>query len=106
MKFLLTTVGTAGDLNPFLDLGRALREQGDTPVFVTAPMYRDKIAGAGFAWRAVDFSWDLAQIAEDPALMDPMTGALTVWRSLYRPSQAPTYRAVAQGWSKPSTRIE
>ena len=50
---VLATLGSLGDLHPFIALGRALRARGANVVMACASEYRDKVEGADLVFRAV-----------------------------------------------------
>jgi rhamnosyltransferase subunit B len=49
-KVVLATVGSLGDLHPFIALGQALRRENLTVVLACASEYRGKVAAAGIAF--------------------------------------------------------
>ena len=49
-KVVLATVGSLGDLHPFIALGLALRALGMNPVIACSPEYRAKVEAAGIAF--------------------------------------------------------
>ncbi len=70
-RIVLATVGSLGDLHPFIALGRALAAQGCEVVVAAAADYQRKVDGAGLRFHPVrpgfadlqrDLSMDLAQI--------------------------------------------
>lgn len=52
-KILLSTLGSPGDLHPFLAIGRALQAAGHAPVIATGGIYRKAIEAAGLAFHEV-----------------------------------------------------
>ena len=52
-KIVLATVGTLGDLHPFIALALRLKELGCTPVIATAPDYQSRVEAAGIAFHPV-----------------------------------------------------
>ncbi len=50
-RIVISTVGSAGDLNPFLALGLGLRERGHDVLFAVEERMSDTLRGAGFAVR-------------------------------------------------------
>jgi UDP:flavonoid glycosyltransferase YjiC (YdhE family) len=51
MKFVMTPVGSSGDVHPFIGLGRALRSRGHDVVIVTAGTFEQVVQGAGLEFR-------------------------------------------------------
>ena len=52
-RIILSTIGSLGDLHPFIALGLALRERGARVVLASAAEYRLKVECAGLEFRAV-----------------------------------------------------
>jgi UDP:flavonoid glycosyltransferase YjiC (YdhE family) len=60
---VLATLGTLGDLHPFMALALALRDRGVHPVIATSTEYRDKVTAAGIEFQPVKPSF--AEIERD-----------------------------------------
>jgi rhamnosyltransferase subunit B len=60
-KVVLATVGSLGDLHPFIALGVALREQGVNAVIACAEDYRGKVETAGVGFHALRPGFDEMQ---------------------------------------------
>jgi rhamnosyltransferase subunit B len=52
-KVLLATLGSLGDLHPFIALARALQQVGCTPTIASLPEYDSRVRAAGIAFCAV-----------------------------------------------------
>ncbi len=52
-RIVLATVGTLGDLNPFIAVAMRLLERGYEPIIASSPQYRDNVAAAGLEFHAV-----------------------------------------------------
>jgi UDP:flavonoid glycosyltransferase YjiC (YdhE family) len=52
-RVILATLGSLGDLHPFMAVALALRARGFTPVIATAADYRAKVEAAGIAFHAM-----------------------------------------------------
>ena len=48
-KIVLATLGSLGDLHPFMALALGLRARGADPVLATSEDYRSKVTAAGIA---------------------------------------------------------
>jgi UDP:flavonoid glycosyltransferase YjiC (YdhE family) len=92
-KVVLATVGTLGDLHPFLALALALRDLGFVPVMACAAEYRAKIEAAGIAFHAVRPSYADVQreLGMDRAELTRQT--LAQGRFLFRKLLFPDLRA-------------
>ena len=85
MRVLLTTIGSFGDLNPYIGLGLALKRRGHHPVLAVANAYRSHVEAAGLECRPVGphgdpFDRDLAE-----RIMHPLRGAEYLVRDLLMP---------------------
>ena len=58
MKIVLATLGSLGDLYPFIALGLALRELGHEPILATHAEFRDLVEPTGLAFSAIRPSHD------------------------------------------------
>jgi UDP:flavonoid glycosyltransferase YjiC (YdhE family) len=73
MKITIATVGTRGDVQPYVALGSGLQEAGNQVQIATDPLFKDFIekAGLGFAPVAADprkaMQEDIRQIGSNPA---------------------------------------
>lgn len=47
MRFVMTTLGSLGDLHPYLAIGAELRERGHEVTVASAPSYRERVEKAG-----------------------------------------------------------
>ena len=82
MRFLLATLGSLGDLHPFLAVGRALRERGHEVILASHPHYRPKAEALGLRFapiRPEEPDW-AAQPGLVERLMDARRGTETVFR--------------------------
>ncbi len=66
MKYLLFTVGTIGDLNPFLCLGGAMRDRGHDVMLLTNRRHRDSVVDAGLSFVNVDHDDRVENYLNDP----------------------------------------
>jgi rhamnosyltransferase subunit B len=86
-KFLLTTLGSLGDLHPYIAVGLGLRQRGATVTIATSEVYRTKVEGEGLGFAPV--RPDMSRVLEDPEIMrravDPLTGTEYVIRQLFLP---------------------
>src|SRR5580692_2682678 len=51
--FLLTTLGSLGDLHPYIAVGLGLRERGHAVTIATSEVYRQKVEGEGLRFHPV-----------------------------------------------------
>jgi len=53
LRILLATIGSLGDLHPYVAVARALKARGADPVVASAPEYRADVEGAGIGFAPV-----------------------------------------------------
>jgi rhamnosyltransferase subunit B len=86
-RFLFTTLGSLGDLHPYIAVGIGLRERGHTVTIASTELYRAKVEGEGLLFRAL--RPDLPEAAGDAEIwrrvMHPRTGPEFVFRKLIMP---------------------
>lgn len=74
-RILLTTVGSLGDLYPYLELGRELQRRGHAPVVASIPGYGPRVRAAGLEFHPVRPDVDVEDPEELRRAMDPRTGS-------------------------------
>jgi rhamnosyltransferase subunit B len=93
MKFLLVTLGSIGDLLPFLAVGEALRQRGHTVVVASNAGYATLVKMAGFEFAAI---WDRSQQSLDSVIAhDPIRAWTTVRDEMFVPATAPARDFIA-----------
>lgn len=104
MHFLMTSVGSSGDVHPYIGLGRRLRERGHEVTLLAADPHQPAIerAGLGFAsiWSAADYE----AVTEDPDLWHPRRGLGAVLRVAAR-GLDPLWRELAARYQPGRTMI-
>lgn len=68
-KFVLFTKGTAGDIAPFLSLGRELRRRGHLVTLVTHSVYGAAASSLGIGFRALDTEQESRAFLQDVPLL-------------------------------------
>jgi len=71
VKVLITTVGSSGDINPFIAVGIALQKRGHEVTLLVNPFFEKQVRSAGLQSAPLGDPIDLRQIAELPDLMHP-----------------------------------
>jgi len=67
MRFLLTTLGSFGDLHPYIAVGKGLRERGHAVTLATSEIYRTKVEGEGLHFHSL--RPDLAGLIDNPEMI-------------------------------------
>jgi UDP:flavonoid glycosyltransferase YjiC (YdhE family) len=71
LNILLTTLGSTGDVNPFLAIGQALRDRSHRVTLNTSSHFQEVPAQAGLAFAGLGTREDYAQVIDDPDLWEP-----------------------------------
>jgi rhamnosyltransferase subunit B len=91
---VITAIGSAGDVHPFVGIGRTLAQRGHRIVLCTHPQFAPLAEQHGFAFVPIG-TWDeYAQAIASPALWNPRTSFRTLW-SIVAPSIRPHFDALA-----------
>lgn len=96
MKVVVNAFGTAGDVNPFLAVARALAEQGHEPVLALNPACEATAKATGFRFVPIGKRWDVDEQAGLERYLDPNQGGINVWTDICLPNVAPSYRDLAE----------
>lgn len=74
MDFLLVTIGSHGDVHPFVGLGIRLRQRGHCVRLITNEHFAPLIRAAGVEFIALGSADEYLQLANNPAMWKPRTG--------------------------------
>jgi rhamnosyltransferase subunit B len=78
--FLLTPFGSAGDVNPFLWMGRLLKARGHEVEIITVPHFREFAEKSGLPFTSVGDQAELDEILHHPGLWKPYHGTALVFQ--------------------------
>ncbi|MCC6323150.1 MAG: glycosyltransferase family 1 protein [Phycisphaerales bacterium] len=88
MRALLVTLGSHGDIHPFIAIGRALAARGHHATLATNPYFQAQIerdASDRFAFAALTERAELKDLIAEHKVMDPARGPMAVMRKLVLP---------------------
>ena len=94
MKVLLPTLGSAGDVHPFLAIGQALQARGHAVELITNPVFRPMVEGAGLGFFPVGTEAHYHDTLRSPKLWHPVDGFGVFWRRMARHAMEPVYRRI------------
>jgi len=80
--FLLTPVGSSGDVHPFIGIGRVLRTRGHDVTIVTAAPFRKVSEGAGLRFVQTHTQVEFDEMTRHPDLWHSRKGLLLILRTL------------------------
>lgn len=73
-RYLVITVGTAGDIHPFLRIANALQALGRKVTFITHSYYENVVRDAGLPFIGVGTDEELLRVLRNPEIWDPKKG--------------------------------
>jgi rhamnosyltransferase subunit B len=79
---LVSCVGSAGDLNPFLAIGQALARRGHRVELMTSPVFAERVAAAGLDFLPFGSVEQYRRIVQQPALWHPRRSFALMWGEL------------------------
>lgn len=94
LKVLLPTIGSAGDVHPFLALGIALQGRGHRATILTNPLFQELIEGQGVGFLPVGTLDGARAAIADPDLWHPRKGFQVVAQRAILPAMAEVYRHI------------
>jgi len=94
LHVLLPTLGSAGDVHPFIALGLALRARGHRATILTNPYFQPLIERLGLDFLPVGTLADVDAAIADPNLWHPRKGFEVVARRVMVPAIEQIYRLI------------
>src|SRR5215475_5374563 len=84
MHTILTPVGSAGDVNPFVMIGRELRRRGHRVTLLSPDVFASSAMRAGLEFVSTGSVDDFERATKNPDLWHPQRGAAVVFGELIR----------------------
>ncbi|MFM9426876.1 rhamnosyltransferase subunit B [Variovorax sp. GrIS 2.14] len=78
----MVSIGTLGDVNPFISLGQALQRRGHRITFLAPAVHEELVREAGFAFHALGSREDYFALINNPDLWDSRKAFETLWRGV------------------------
>jgi rhamnosyltransferase subunit B len=82
MHFLMTPVGSHGDVHPFIGIGRALQARGHEVTVITSEPFRDAVEAASLTWVQNGSKEEYAALTASPDIWHPLHGLPHVMRAV------------------------
>lgn len=80
MKFLLIALGSAGDVHPFVGLGKRLAERGHTVTVLANEVFGDTVCDAGLTFGELGDAATYRILTDDPDIWHPRRGPQKVFQ--------------------------
>lgn len=84
MHALISCIGSAGDVHPFIAIGQALRDRGHRVDLATSPYFRERVESAGLGFVPIGTLEDYQETVRDADLWHPRRGFPLIWQSIER----------------------
>ena len=82
MHILISCVGSAGDVHPFIAVGQVLAQRGHEVELLTSPHFAARIEAAGLACTPVGTEADFENVVHHPDLWNPRTCFPVLWQAI------------------------
>ena len=82
MQFLISCVGSAGDVHPFIAIGKALAQRGHEVELLTSPHFQQRIEAAGLAFTPIGTEADYQRVVQRALLWDARRSFPVLWQEL------------------------
>jgi rhamnosyltransferase subunit B len=104
MRVLIFTIGSAGDVHPFVRLGMALRERGHEVFLATSGFFEDLVIKSGLQFRELGSAERFRDVQDNPNLWHPHKALPTVIKHAANPSY-PTILEIARDLHLPGDTV-
>lgn len=91
-RIVIATLGSLGDLHPYLALARGLQKRGRRVVIATTPSYRTNVQSAGIEFAPLGPESPPIPPEIYACILDPKRGLEFVFRELFMPATRRTYQ--------------
>ena len=92
---LLCTIGSAGDVYPFIGIGQEVKKRGFRVVLITSQYFESQAHSAGLEFFGLGSSEDYQSIIQDPDLWTPDKGFKVFADRVVFPIMEPAYEVIA-----------
>jgi rhamnosyltransferase subunit B len=92
---LLCTIGSAGDVHPFIGIGQELKKRGFRVVLITSQYFEAQALNAGLEFIGLGSKEDYQSIIQDPDLWSPDKGFKVFAERVVFPIMEPAYQSIA-----------
>ncbi|MEO7100302.1 MAG: nucleotide disphospho-sugar-binding domain-containing protein [Luteolibacter sp.] len=89
MRVIIYTIGSAGDVHPFVRLGLAMQARGHEVFVITSGFFKGLIDRAGLGFRELGSAERFQAVQDDPDLWHPVKALPTVVKHAVNPSYEP-----------------
>jgi len=94
MHVLISAVGSAGDVHPFIAIGQALQRRGHEVELLASAVFAGRVARAGLGFIAVGTLEDYQRGVTNAEIWHPRRGFAAIWGEIQR-QVLPSYQLIA-----------
>ncbi len=94
MDILIPTIGSSGDVVPFLTLGNALSMRGHRVTILANPVFEERILNSGLSFIELGTESAYEKVTSNPDLWDPQKAFQLIAREFVLPSLRPLLNAI------------
>lgn len=105
MKILLATIGSSGDVHPFVGLGLALARRGHEVTVITGGYFRELIEQAGLDYADPMPEFDFRALLGNANIWNRFRGLQVIMRSAILPLIRPMYRLISERYEPGRTLV-
>jgi rhamnosyltransferase subunit B len=91
MRFAIVTLGSLGDLYPFLEIAVELKRRGHSVELLSSPRFEARVRARRVAFHPIGAPRDADRTEEHPDLWHPVRGFGVLWRHLCVPALRPAF---------------
>ncbi len=95
MHVLISAVGSAGDVHPFIAIGQALRRRGHEVDLLASAYFAERVSRAGLGFVAVGTLEDYQRGVANAEMWHPRRGFAAIWSEIQR-QVLPSYELIAE----------
>jgi rhamnosyltransferase subunit B len=96
LRILLPTIGSSGDVHPFIGLGRALRARGHDVTVATNDYFSEQVAQSGLGFASLGTRREAEALMGDPRLWHPRKGFGSIVELALAPNISRLYRIIEE----------
>ena len=101
MKLLLPTLGSAGDIHPFLAIGLAAKARGHEVEVMSNPHFAGMVRDAGLGFYPIGLAEQYTDTYRSRKLWHPIDGFGVFWRRMARHAMEPVYNRIVEHMAGP-----
>lgn len=91
---MVVTLGSLGDVHPFVGVAQALQRRGHRVTLLTNGYLESLVRAAGLDFHSIGRAQDYERTTADADLWSPTKGMEVFWRNLGAPAMKPTYEFI------------